>query len=165
MSFTKLTGQPVIKGIFSLFVLVMLSACNDNQQAQADQADVGGDIKSSSLIFHSKTAANDEAVSTPLEITGIACDSDTDMVRTRIDLGEEGHVLVQDARRGSNPMWLVVIDLARLGIAGGKRENIYPERDNVTLALARNGDVTGHYQFQLHGELKGMYVVEMDIQC
>jgi len=33
------------------------------------------------------------------------------------------------------------------------------------VALAHNGDIAGYYQFQLYGELAGMYVIEMDISC
>ncbi len=151
--------QFVVKALFPVLAVAVLCACSDGQQAQAG---AGGDINASSLTFHSKTPSDDDPVSTPLEITGISCDGGSETAQTRVDLGEEGHVLVRNDPRGS---MLIEVDLARLDILGGKREHLYPDRDEVTLALERNGSISGHYQFRLFGELEGMYVVEMDIQC
>lgn len=151
--------QPVIKALYFVLAAAVLCACSDSQQAQAS---ADGDITASSLTFHSKTPADDKPVSRPMEITSISCDGDSNTAQTRVELGEEGHVLVRNESRGST---LIEVDLARLNIPGGKRERLYPERDEVTLTLERNGNISGHYQFRLFGELEGMYVVEMDIQC
>lgn len=150
------------KWTFSLLLLVMLCACSDNQQARADS---DGNISASSLTFYSKTPADDEPVVTPMDITGITCDTDTETVQTQVDLGEEGYVLVRDDHRWSDPAWLIEVNLARLDIPGGKRDNIHPERETASLTLARNGDIEGHYQFQLYGDVEGMYAVELDISC
>ncbi|TVS11111.1 MAG: hypothetical protein EA419_08940 [Wenzhouxiangella sp.] len=106
-------------------------------------------------------AFDEEPVVTPMEITSITCDTGSETVRTRIELGEEGHVLMHDAGQ----VWLIEVNLTRFDIPGGKREHVYPEEEETTVSLARNGDIEGYYQFQLHGELEGMYVVEMDISC
>lgn len=159
------TNPPVIatlKWTLALGLLVTLGACGDNQTARADS---DGDIAASSLTFHSKTPADEQPASVPMEISAIRCENDADTVKTRIELGEDGHVLVRDDNRLPETAWLIEVDLARLDILGGKRDSIYPERDDATLTLERSGDVTGHYQFQLHGDLKGMYVVEMNIRC
>lgn len=162
MNSTETPAVSRIKWILFSFVLVALCACNDNQQAHADGE---GDLTASTLTFYSKTPADDAPVVSPMEIAGITCDTDSETVQTRVDLGEEGHVLVRDDHRWSDPAWLIEVNLARLDIPGGKRDNIHPEREDAGLTLARNGDVEGHYQFQLYGDLEGMYAVEMDIRC
>lgn len=159
MRMSESTEKPVINALCFVFVVALLCACSDGQQAQAG---ADGDISASSLTLHSKTPSDDDPVSRPMEITDISCDSGSDTAQTRVELGEEGHVLVRNDPRGST---LIVVDLARLDILGGKREHLYPDRDDVSLTLERNGNISGHYQFRLFGELEGMYVVEMDIQC
>lgn len=145
-----------------MVLLSLLGACSDNQQARAGGS---GNTSASSLTYYSKTPADDEPVVTPMEITGISCDTDSDTVQTRVDLGEEGYVLVRDDHRWSDPAWLIEVNLARLDIPGGKRDNIHPERETASLTLDRNGDIEGHYQFQLYGDMEGMYAVELDISC
>lgn len=162
MRATKTAATPGHEWTLALIVLLALCACSDDQAAQAD---TDGDIAASNLTFHSKTPADAQPVSTPMEIADISCDTASGTVQTRIDLGEEGHILVRDDHRYSGPAWLIEVDLSHLDILGGKRDNIHPEREEATLTLERNGDVKGHHQFQLHGDLKGMYVVEMDIRC
>lgn len=150
---------PVIKMLCGMFAAAALCACSDSHQAQAGAT---GDIDTSSLTFHSKTPADDEPVSTPMEITDISCDIESDTAETRVELGEEGYVLV---RSGPNESTFVNVNLTRLDILGGKKEHLYPDRDDVTITLEGNGNISGHYQFSLFGELEGMYVVEMEIQC
>lgn len=154
--------------IITALAIVTLCACGNDSQGQEpgqNQAARQGNIGNSSLTFYSMTPSDNEPVASPMEITDITCDVDSDTREVRIDLGEEGHVLVRDDHRLSDPAWLIVVDLTRLDIPGGKRETIHPERTEAPFHMDEAGNIQGVYGFRLYADLEGRYGVEMDIRC
>lgn len=143
--------------------ILTLCACSGDSKDQ--DTNESGDPSNSSLTFYSMTPSDSEPVASPLEVTALTCDVDSDTRQVRIDLGEEGHVVVREDHRLPEPAWLIVVDLARLDILGGKRETIVPSRSSDPFAMDEDGNIQGVYGFNLHGELKGRYGVEMDIRC
>ncbi|WP_376692450.1 hypothetical protein [Wenzhouxiangella sp. EGI_FJ10409] len=117
------------------------------------------------MTFYSKTPSDSEPTVMPMDIAEITCDADSDTRRVRIDLGEEGHVLVRDDHRLPEPAWLIVVDLTRLDILGGKRDTIVPSRGGEPFEMDEAGNIQGAYSFNLHGDLKGQYGLQMEIFC
>ncbi len=154
--------------IITALAIVTLCACGNDSQGQEpgqNQAARQGNIGNSSLTFYSMTPSDNEPVASPMEITDITCDVDSDTREVRIDLGEEGHILVRDDHRLSDPAWLIVVDLTRLDIPGGQRETIHPERTQAPFHMDEAGNIKGAYGFRLYADLEGRYGVEMDIRC
>lgn len=148
--------------IVAISAIVTLCACSNDPQAQGSN---GGDVSKSSMTFYSKTPSDSEPTVMPLAIAGITCDVDSDTRQVRIDLGEEGDVLVRDDHRLPEPAWLIVVDLTRLDILGGKRDTIMPSRAREPFEMDPAGNIQGAYGFSLHGDLKGQYGLEMEIFC
>ncbi len=148
--------------IVTLLVILLLSACSSDPQAQASN---DGDASNSSVTFYSQTASDNEPAVTPLAITGITCDLDSETREVRIELGEEGHLLVRDEHRLPEEAWLIVVNLARFDIPGGKRDTIVPSQASAPFQMDEAGNIQGAYGFRLHGDLKGQYGLEMDIRC
>lgn len=154
--------RSIYRRIAALLAIVALCACSNDPQARAANE---GDVSESSMTFYSLTPSDSEPVVTPLAIAGITCDIDPDTRQVRIDLGEEGHVLVRDDHRYPEPAWLIVVDLARLDIPGGKRDNIIPSRGGDSFQMDQAGNIRGTYGFRLYADLEGQYGLEMDIRC
>lgn len=154
--------KPLFHCTVTSFVIVLLSACSDAPQAQAPNE---GDASNSSVTFYSQTPSDNEPEITPLAISGITCDLDSETREVRIELGEDGHLLVRDEHRLPEEAWLIVINLARFDIPGGKRDTIVPSRASTPFQMDEAGNIQGAYGFRLHGDLKGQYGLEMDIRC
>ncbi len=158
----------IYRRLAAALAIAALCACSSDPQSEVqdrNQTANEGDVPNSSLTFYSMTPSDSEPVASPIEITDIICDTDSDTRQVRIDLGEEGHVLVRDDHRLSDPAWLIVVDLTRLDIAGGKRETIHPERTEAPFHMDQAGNIQGVYGFRLYADLEGRYGVEMDIRC
>ncbi|MFN2286928.1 MAG: hypothetical protein ABR578_01205, partial [Chromatocurvus sp.] len=58
--------------------IVTLCACSGDSQEQNQDTKEGGGTSNSSLTFYSMTPSDSEPVVSPLEVTAVTCDVDSD---------------------------------------------------------------------------------------